>query len=180
MMNRIFYKSVLFLIFTMLIVTTIAQTKQAVANKPKSDQSAISQSDTTERFISVGHLKFRDFNKNGNLELYEDYRKPIDQRAQDLLSKMTMEEKLAQLQCPWMGKWKLYPGGKFVGEKASQAYPNGLGSMWRLSDGSSFGKQGTPNSSQVAVLANETQKHFINNTRLGIPVLVMEEALHGI
>jgi len=180
MMNRIFYKSVLLLFIMVWTITAIAQSKQAIANKGKSDQSAISQSDTTERFISVGNLKFRDFNKNGKLDLYEDYRKPIDQRAQDLLLKMTMEEKLAQLQCPWMGKWKLYPGGKFVSEKASQAYPNGLGSMWRLSDGSSFGKQGTPNSSQVAVLANETQKHFINNTRLGIPVLVMEEALHGI
>jgi beta-glucosidase len=52
--------------------------------------------------------------------------------------------------------------------------------MWRMSDGSSFGKGGTPNSAQVVVLANETQKHFINKTRLGIPVLLMEEALHGI
>jgi beta-glucosidase len=112
--------------------------------------------------------------------VYEDYRKPIEQRAQDLLSKMTMEEKLVQLQCPWMGKWKLYPGGKFDDNKAGQLYPNGLGSMWRMSDGSSFGKGGTPNSSQVVVLANETQKHFINKTRLGIPILLMEEALHGI
>jgi beta-glucosidase len=138
------------------------------------------QNDTTEKFIRVGNVKFLDFNRNGKLDIYEDFRKPVEIRAKDLLSKMTMEEKLAQLQCPWMGKWKLYPRGKFNSENAGQLYPNGLGAMWRLSDGSSFPKQGTPKSSQVVVLANETQMHFIRKTRLGIPVLFMEEALHGI
>jgi beta-glucosidase len=129
---------------------------------------------------SDNNKPINDLNKNGKLDVYEDSTQPIQTRVKNLLEQMTLEEKLAQLQCPWMGKYKLFPGGKFDSEKAGQLYPNGLGSMWRLSDGSSFGKQGTPNSSQVAILANETQKHFIKNTRLGIPVLFMEEALHGI
>ena len=38
-------------------------------------------------------LKFRDLNRNGALDRYEDWRLPVDQRVADLLSKMTVEEK---------------------------------------------------------------------------------------
>ncbi len=43
--------------------------------------------------LTVAGLKFRDLNKNGTLDPYEDWRLPADQRAADLASKMTAEEK---------------------------------------------------------------------------------------
>src|SRR5438093_3376924 len=88
--------------------------------------NASAQQDTSERFISAGNLRFRDFNRNGKLDVYEDYRKPIEQRAQDLLSKMTMKEKLVQLKSPWVGKGKVFPENKFDINKAIQAFPYGL------------------------------------------------------
>src|SRR4051812_9172894 len=143
--------------------------------------TASAQQDTTERFISVGKVKFRDFNRNGKLDIYEDYRLPIEKRAQDLLSKMTMEEKLVQLQSPWEGKTKIFTENKFDRDKAMQRFPDGLGEITSLNHGSYiFPIDKTPHASQVAVLANETQKFFINQTRLGIPVLFLEEALHGL
>jgi beta-glucosidase len=38
-------------------------------------------------------FNFRDLNKNGKLDVYEDPRQPIDARVEDLLSQMTLEEK---------------------------------------------------------------------------------------
>lgn len=143
--------------------------------------STASAQQDTERFISVGNHRFRDFNHNGKLDVYEDYRKPIEQRAQDLLSKMTMKEKLVQLQSPWMGKAKLFTENKFNRDSAMKAFPDGLGEILSMSQGSyvSF-PQKSPHAAQVAVLANEVQYYFITGTRLGIPVLFLEEALHGL
>jgi beta-glucosidase len=143
--------------------------------------SASAQQESKEKFVVVGNLKFRDFNKNGKLDVYEDYRKPIEQRAQDLLSKMTMEEKIDQLKSPWEGKAKMFTGNTFDKDKAIKAFPNGLGEILSFSHGGFvLTPSKTPSSAQVAVLANETQSFFINHTRLGIPVLFCEEALHGL
>ena len=43
--------------------------------------------------LIIDGVKFRDLNKNGKLDLYEDYREPIESRLDDLLSQMTLEEK---------------------------------------------------------------------------------------
>ena len=58
----------------------------AAANQPKVEARKA-------RILTVGGLKFRDLNKNGTLDPYEDWRLPADQRIDDLLSKMTLEEK---------------------------------------------------------------------------------------
>ncbi|QIA09144.1 glycoside hydrolase family 3 N-terminal domain-containing protein [Draconibacterium halophilum] len=145
--------------------------------------TAFAQLDTTEKFISVGNLRFRDFNRNGKLDIYEDYRKSKEQRTTDLLSKMTLQEKLAQLRVPYAEKQKIYKGNKFNPDVASEMYPDGLGEIHRISEGAilwSTPLEKTPNPKDIIVLANETQRFFINDTRLGIPVLFLEEGLHGL
>jgi beta-glucosidase len=137
----------------------------------------------SENFIEQDSLSFRDFNRNGKLDIYEDRRRSINQRALDLLSKMTMEEKLAQLRCPFAAKTVIFPDNKFDKEKSKQMYPNGLGGFLRISDGQNafaMRKDKTPTSGEIPVLTNEIQRFFINETRLGIPVLFLEEALHGL
>jgi beta-glucosidase len=140
-------------------------------------------SKSTEKFITVGNLQFRDFNRNGKLDVYEDFRKPMEMRTKALLAEMTMNEKLAQLKCPYALKTKLYPDNKFSLVQASQLFPNGVGQILRVSDGSiqyATKLEKTPNSKEILKLTNETQRYFINETRLGIPVLFLEEALHGL
>ena len=44
--------------------------------------------------IKVGKYQFKDLNKNGKLDVYEDWRKPMDKRIADLVSQMTLEEKV--------------------------------------------------------------------------------------
>ena len=47
--------------------------------------------------IYDNNFSFRDLNKNGYLDIYEDYRIASNMRADDLLSKMTLEEKVGQM-----------------------------------------------------------------------------------
>jgi beta-glucosidase len=48
--------------------------------------------------IGIGQLEFRDLNGNGQLDVYEDWRKPVERRVADLLSRMSLEEKAGLMQ----------------------------------------------------------------------------------
>ena len=100
-------------------------------------------------------------------------------RAADLIKKMTLDEKVMQTQCLWIQKSRILNAtGDFDEVKAKDALMNGLGELGRLNE------QAGPNSSgyhpkQAAELYNKIQKYFVEKTRLGIPVMVHEESLHG-
>src|ERR1039457_6967937 len=49
-------------------------------------------------WLKVGDLSFKDLNRNGVLDPYEDWRLPVDRRVADLLSRMTLEEKAGLMQ----------------------------------------------------------------------------------
>ncbi len=53
----------------------------------------------TTTILDVDGLKFKDLNKNGALDVYEDWRKPVEDRIADILSQMTIEEKAGLLFC---------------------------------------------------------------------------------
>jgi beta-glucosidase len=109
------------------------------------------------------------------------YRNPAlsaEKRAKDLLSRMTLEEKAAQMVCLWRRKPETLvdEAGRFDLAKASSAFrdKHGLGQVARPSDS---GKG--LNARQMAELCNAIQKFFLENSRLGIPVIFHEECLHG-
>lgn len=100
-------------------------------------------------------------------------------RAKDLLGRMNLDEKVAQTQCLWIQKSRILNAqGDFDETKAEKAIKNGMGELGRLNENAG------PNSSgyhpkQAATLYNKIQKYFVEKTRLGIPVMVHEESLHG-
>ena len=47
--------------------------------------------------LGCNNQEFRDLNKNGRLDMYEDQREPIDRRVEDLLNQMTIKEKIGQM-----------------------------------------------------------------------------------
>ena len=110
---------------------------------------------------------------------------PAARRAKDLLARMTLEEKAAQMVCIWQQKQEklLDKEGRFDPEKAKAAFRkgHGLGQVGRPSDSGS--PPGEPWKGQtargMAELTNAIQKFFIENSRLGIPVIFHEECLHG-
>lgn len=100
------------------------------------------------------------------------------QRVRDLLKRMTIEEKAAQMVCVWREKAdKLVDAaGNFDYAKAKAAFANGCapGQVGRPSDA---GKGKTARG--MAELTNAIQKFFVEESRLGIPVMFHEECLHG-
>ena len=99
-------------------------------------------------------------------------------RVKDLLSRMTLEEKAAQMMCFWQKKAETLvdADGNFDLAKAKSAFKNGrgIGQVGRPSEaGNGLNARGT------AELANAIQRFLIENTRLGIPAIFHEECLHG-
>ena len=59
-------------------------------------QHVLTYIEGTTPILEVDGLKFKDHNKNGTLEVYEDWRVDAETRTQDLISQMTVREKIAQ------------------------------------------------------------------------------------
>lgn len=90
-------------------------------------------------------------NQTENTPVYLDPAMPVPHRVRDLLSRMTLEEKTAQMLCVWQTKDKtlVNQAGQLDPEKAKAAFPYGLGQIARLSD-----TAGGKNPRQMAELAN--------------------------
>jgi beta-glucosidase len=110
---------------------------------------------------------------------YRDPKLPVDQRVTDLLSRMTLEEKIAQLEGAWENKQFFHDPqelfvdekGKFLPDRAAALMKNGLGEISRPSE--------NRDSRAMAEYTNTVQKWMRDNTRLGIPVIFHDECLHG-
>jgi beta-glucosidase len=115
---------------------------------------------------------------NNYKSVYLNPELPVAQRVEDLLSQMTLQEKVAQMLCVWQDKAKTLVDdkGDFDIEKAKEHFGdgNGLGQVGRPSDAG-----GGKNAREMAELTNAIQKFFVENSRLGIPVIFHEECLHG-
>lgn len=115
-----------------------------------------------------------------------DYKRPdipIDRRIDDLLSRMTLEEKVAQLGSVWEKKGSLLDSqGAFAPAKASEFIPHGIGQIARPADRRGIAEAGGPNRSieDTVALVNAAQKWATTKTRLGIPILFHAESLHGL
>jgi beta-glucosidase len=92
---------------------------------------------------------------------------------------MNLDEKVVQTQCLWIQKSTiLNSNGDFDEAKAERAIRNGLGQLARLNENAGPNSYGY-HPKQAAELYNKIQHFFIEKTRLGIPVMVHEESLHG-
>src|SRR5262245_21196809 len=104
---------------------------------------------------------------------YQNPPLPTARRVDDLLSRMTLEEKVAQMLCIWNAKRQVTDAkGRFDPVKAPEWFKLGIGRVERPSDGHGARAQ--------AEFTNAIQKWVKENTRLGIPVIFHDEALHGL
>ena len=115
---------------------------------------------------------------SGKLPLYCNPKISAERRTKDLLSRMTLEEKAAQMMCIWQLKSQslVDKRGNFNAKKAKTYFKSrlGLGQVGRPSDAG-----GGKNARHMAELTNAIQKFFISNSKHGIPVVFHEECLHG-
>ncbi|RYY76827.1 MAG: beta-glucosidase [Gammaproteobacteria bacterium] len=109
--------------------------------------------------------------------VYKDAKVSTEVRVRDLLGRMTLEEKVAQLETIWESKKQLQTdSGEFTTKHAKKFLRYGIGQVARPSEN---GEASNKSALQTALFTNAIQKWVIENTRLGIPVIFHEEALHG-
>lgn len=121
-----------------------------------------------------------DFNKNGKKDIYEDPLAAMNDRIEDLLNQMTVDEKTAQMAT-------LYGSGRVLQDSLptpgwkNEVWKDGIGNIDEQHNG--LGKfKGTfayPFSKHVETL-NVTQRWFVEETRLGIPVDFTNEGIRGL
>ena len=113
--------------------------------------------------------------------VYKDASRPVAERVADLLGRMTLEEKVAQLATRWTTLKPLQDAeGTFVPAGAPALLGQGLGQLARPSEiGGTAAGPHVRSARKHAEFTNAVQKWVLENTRLGIPVMFHEEALHG-
>lgn len=115
--------------------------------------------------------------------IYKNARAPVEARVEDLLGRMTLEEKVAQIITIWDNKPQIFDDkGEFDPVKMSAKFPDGIGQFARPSDATGPASPRTTKGRDIRGtirLVNALQKHAVTKTRLGIPILMHEEGLHG-
>lgn len=114
---------------------------------------------------------------------YRNPRLPLAQRVDDLLQRMTLDEKIVEITTVWDAKAQALDAQQRVDiDKLRTLFPHGVGHVARPADSKGEGgnsAQGGRGPRETAEFVNTYQRHAREHTRLGIPVLFHEEGLHG-
>ena len=128
----------------------------------------------------IYHKGWIDFNKNGKMDLYENPKAPLEDRVQDLLSQMTLEEKTCQMAT-------LYGSGRVLKDALPQdnwkteVWKDGIGNIDVEHNGLGAFKSEYSFPYAKHVDAKHTiQRWFVEKTRLGIPVDFTNEGIRGL
>lgn len=133
----------------------------------------------------IYHKGWIDYNKNGKKDVYEDPTAGIDERIDDLISQMTLEEKTCQMVTLYGYKRVLQDDLPNESWK-QKLWKDGIGAIDEHLNG--FQEWGLPPSdnpwvwpaSKHAWAINEVQRFFVEQTRLGIPVDFTNEGIRGV
>lgn len=123
-------------------------------------------------------LLYRDLNKNGKLDIYEDPRQPLAARVEDLLSQMTLDEKAGMM---FINGSAVCEDGSIEAPEEEGGEPDTGGMPPMLAKSqmvahrmSHFNIWSIPGALALAAWANNLQK-FAEETRLGIPVTIASD-----
>lgn len=117
--------------------------------------------------MEVDGYQFIDLNSNGELDVYEDWRQDADTRAADLVSQMTVREKISQMQHP-----------TFL-PRADGEIPSYL-QEWCNEEGIGMLLIRELNSVEAAANTMNIIQEYAEGSRLGVPVLVSMDSVHGL
>ena len=123
--------------------------------------------DSGVSIIEVDGFAFKDMNRNGELDVYEDWRQGSETRAADLVSQMTVREKIAQMQHP---TFLPREDGKIPSYLQKWCQREGIG-MLLIRE---------LNSVEAAATSMNVIQEYAEGSRLGVPVLVSMDSVHGL
>src|SRR5437868_10509251 len=103
--------------------------------------------------------------------LYRDPNASVEDRVENLLALMTLDEKLAQLSCIWSTAF--VSTGTFDPNTVVEKMPHGIGQVTRIGASTGLHPQ------ESAAFMNAIQQVAVERTRLGIPVILHEESTGG-
>ena len=138
--------------------------------------SAFAEGETYEQPVLNPHVKsiievegfqFIDLNGNGMLDVYEDWREDAETRADDLVGQMTAREKIAQMQHP---TYLPRSDGKIAPYLKEYCADYGIG-MLLIRE---------LNSVEAAATTMNAIQEYAEESRLGVPVLVSMDSVHGL
>lgn len=128
----------------------------------------------------IYHKGWIDFNKNGKMDLYENPKAPLEERVQDLLSQMTLEEKSCQMAT-------LYGSGRVLKDALPQdnwkteVWKDGIGNIDEEHNGlGTFKSEYSFPYTKHVDAKHAIQRWFVEETRLGIPVDFTNEGVRGL
>src|SRR5437660_10929117 len=104
--------------------------------------------------------------------LYRDPNASVEERVENLLALMTLDEKLAQLSCLW--STTCASTGTLDANAVAEKMPHGIGQVTRIGASTGLHPQ------ESAAFMNAIQRVAVERTRLGIPVIVHEESTGGL
>ncbi|HEU5052937.1 MAG TPA: glycoside hydrolase family 3 N-terminal domain-containing protein [Hanamia sp.] len=165
-MKKIFFNALAFL---SLAATFFSSCKTTEKNTLSPEVTAHSS-----HIITVDGYTFRDLNKNGKLDIYEDSRQPIDARVKDLLSQMTIEEKAGMM---FINGARVNDDGSIQNKPGKGMFafaPNAL-DLVREKKMNHFNLWAIPGIDALARWYDSMQKYVEDSTRLGIPITIASD-----
>ncbi|MBS1606116.1 MAG: glycoside hydrolase family 3 C-terminal domain-containing protein, partial [Bacteroidetes bacterium] len=150
-----------------------------VANLPAHAQSF------TPRMTGIYHEGWIDLNKNGRKDIYEDPQQPVDNRIENLLKQMTVEEKTCQMATLY-GYLRVLKDSLPTPAWKNAIWKDGIANIDEHLNGFTGWDQPVPNLAIVKEVTehvramNLTQEFFIEDTRLGIPADFTNEGIRGV
>ncbi len=124
--------------------------------------------------FEIGGRRVRDLNGNGRLDPYEDPRRPLEERIDDLLTQMRLAEKAGLMFQPPIG---VGPEGELL-EGPSAFGGHGVTSLVVDRHLNHFNIYATPDARRLAEWHNRLQR-LAESTRLGIPVTISSDPRHS-
>jgi beta-glucosidase len=117
---------------------------------------------------------YRDLNKNGKMDVYEDSSEPIAKRVDDLLHQMTLEEKAGML---FINGARVNDDGSIEDKPAKGLFafaPNAL-KLVNEKKMNHFNLWAIPSPGALAKWYNKMQHYVADSTRLGIPITIASD-----
>ena len=138
-----------------------------------SAQTKLPSIDTFPQKKDIYKKGWIDFNKNGKKDIYEDPTQDVEKRLDDLISQMTLEEKAGQL-VTYYGFNKVLEDSVPTLAWKQTALRNGVANIDEHLNGEIYDLK------RLVACMHETQRFFVEYTRLGIPVDFSNEGIRGL